>query len=216
MSDSYINVLMCPKCGHKQKFRMWKTINTADDPQMKAAVRKKENFRMVCDKCGEVINADHPFLYHEPENQLMIYYVREEDNETVQNDLGATFPGYIRRTVNFQNDLIEKLMIFDAGLDDRVIELVKAIFLNEFYKVNRTANIEEVLFDTSSGDMRIILLNGGRLVAAAPMNLETYDTVHERFKEYFSPLRKDNEVQIDFEWAMRIINKETEEHGGKC
>ena len=214
MSDSYINILKCPECGHSQKFEMWKTINTADNPEMKEKVRRKQNFRMVCDKCGKVINADHPFLYHEPDNQIMIYYVREDDNDTVQNELGATLPGYIRRTVNYQNDLIEKLMIFDAGLDDRVVELVKAIFINEFYKANNTANIEEVLFDASTGEMRIIMMNGGRMVAAAPMAMEVYESVEKQFGGYFAPLRRDSETVIDFEWAMGVMNSEAEKRGG--
>ena len=44
MSQSQMQEITCPKCGKKQFFRVWDSINTMEDPPLKEVVRNDEAF----------------------------------------------------------------------------------------------------------------------------------------------------------------------------
>lgn len=48
MSQSQMQEIPCPKCGKKQFFRVWDSINTMEDPPLKEAVRNDEAFSFHC------------------------------------------------------------------------------------------------------------------------------------------------------------------------
>ena len=48
MSQSQMQEITCPKCGKKQFFRVWDSINTMEDPPLKEAVRNDEAFSFHC------------------------------------------------------------------------------------------------------------------------------------------------------------------------
>lgn len=52
MSQSQMQEITCPKCGKKQFFRVWDSINTMEDPPLKEAVRNDEAFSFHCVDCG--------------------------------------------------------------------------------------------------------------------------------------------------------------------
>ena len=79
MSMSQVVPVTCPKCGKNGDFTRWQSINTELDPEMKKAVRDRSAFRYTCSHCGHSAIVDYPFLYHQMEDQIMIYYVGSED-----------------------------------------------------------------------------------------------------------------------------------------
>lgn len=56
--------ITCPECGKDAEFRIWKSINTKIDPEMKAAVRDRSAFLFTCPNCGAKHYVDYGFLYH--------------------------------------------------------------------------------------------------------------------------------------------------------
>ena len=133
-------MVTCPACGKEAPFVMWDSINTEIDPEMKAAVRDTSAFRFICPECGNIANVDYQTLYHQMEDKIMIYYVHEDEVEDVckmftgygeEDDPVKELiqEGYLHRVVTSQRELIEKLAIFDAGLDDRIIEIAKVLVM---------------------------------------------------------------------------------------
>lgn len=51
MSQSQMQEITCPKCGKKQSFRVWDSINTMEDPPLKEAVRNDEAFSLLGLRC---------------------------------------------------------------------------------------------------------------------------------------------------------------------
>lgn len=204
MSDRFLNMVKCPHCEKSQKFEMWRVINVSDNPEMKEKVKTKEVFKLTCSQCGNLVNADHQFLYEDPETRIVIHYAREKDASAAKEDL-AKYEGYKARVVSYQNDLVEKLMIFDAGLDDRIIEIIKAIYVNQLYTINPSYQIDEILFDNSNGDAKIIFLSKGRLLTESAMSDEVYRTIEEQFKDKMAPFDEETETSIDFEWALKLL-----------
>lgn len=125
----------CSSCGQQQEITAYTGINVADNPELKAMVKDGSLFVWECPSCGKANLAAYQTLYHDPEEKLMIWMLPEgilpEDQvEAIgkQMETSADLPeGYVfRRTLDI-GSLIEKVNIFDAGLDDRVIEMCKYV-----------------------------------------------------------------------------------------
>ena len=135
--------IQCPVCGTTGEFEMWKSVNTVLNPEKKEQLLSGSLFQYVCPHCGKSYNIDYPMLYHQMEDQIMIYYVvQEEDIQMVEEQFRGDFgsaeskltkvlkkdmDSYLYRIVGSQRELMEKIRIFDAGKDDRIVELVKRI-----------------------------------------------------------------------------------------
>lgn len=126
--------LTCPQCGKEHPFIIWNSINTTLDPEMKEAVKDRSAFRFVCPDCGAKTYVDYDLLYHQMEDRIMIHYARlnesaeqiyqmltKDDPEDMVQDMLRNH--YLIRIARSQNQLREKIAIFDAGLDDRIIEI---------------------------------------------------------------------------------------------
>ena len=97
---------------------------------MKEKVLNQSIFLYTCPSCGETFRLNYPTLYHQMENLIMIYLVSESEVEkTYEMFYGenALFDfrteKYLARIVMSPNQLVEKIQIFDAGKDDRIMEL---------------------------------------------------------------------------------------------
>ena len=130
-----------------------------------------------------------------------------KDVPAVKEDL-ATYEGYTTRVVSYQNDLVEKLMIFDAGLDDRIIEIIKVIYVNQLYTINPSYKIDEILFDNTQEEAKIIFLTEGKLLTESAMSREVYETIESQFKDKMAPFAEETEVSIDFEWAIKLLEEQ--------
>lgn len=68
MSSHTKVIVTCPKCNKEHSIRIWRSINTTLDPEMKAAVRDRSAFLFECPSCGEKAYMDYGFLYHQMED----------------------------------------------------------------------------------------------------------------------------------------------------
>ncbi len=126
---------ICSKCGKVHEVEARKRINVADDPSLKDKVRDGSLFVWECPDCGTANLAVYDTLYHDPEEKVMIWLlppgsVDESSVEALEQQLrdhSDDLDGYILRRVEDVGSLIEKVNIFDAGLDDCVIELCKYV-----------------------------------------------------------------------------------------
>lgn len=213
MSRSSIEKIKCPQCGKEQDFTVWESINTVLDPELKGCVRNKTVFEFKCEECKYSANVDYGFLYHQMEDKMMIYYVQDEKGyETARKSFsGETMPElildareqYLYRIVTSQNRLLEKLTIFDEGLDDRAIEIIKVMYIAEAEK--EKIEFDEVLFDISaSGEKQIIFLDGKQYIAYVGIADEVYRAVMQAYISKMPDIRKDT-FEIDTEWAKNIL-----------
>lgn len=130
MSQSQMQEITCPKCGKKQFFRVWDSINTMEDPRLKEAVRNDEAFSFHCGDCGASAVLHYNFIYHEPAEKLFIVcsadgadYTAMKETLTAEDN---AFKSYTKRIVLSHNAFKEKLLIFDAGFNDKIVEVMKS------------------------------------------------------------------------------------------
>ena len=128
MSTPTEKSITCPKCGARQVFLAWESVNVTLHPELKAQLLEGSLTRATCQQCGESAEVLYQILFHDPKKQLLIWLWQEpKDPETAALQLDRLMSQYRLRLVRSRNELVEKILIFDAELDDRVVELVKLL-----------------------------------------------------------------------------------------
>ena len=127
-------MIECPSCGEKFETIRWKSLNAQLNPKEKEQLISGSIFHVTCTKCNEGFPIQYSMLYNDMTNKVMIQLaLNENDEEEFKKsikEMELRLPSMLSiapqyRIVKNQNDLREKAMIFDCGLDDRVIELLK-------------------------------------------------------------------------------------------
>lgn len=131
---------VCNKCGKEHTIEIYKSINVAQDPDLKAAVLSGEAFLWECPHCGQSNLAAYECLYHDPDARFMVWMLpfgepQGREKEAIMAQTKA-MGDYKLRIVSNAGDLMEKVMVFDAGLNDRCIELVKYVARQELSGVS--------------------------------------------------------------------------------
>lgn len=215
MSKKQTVQVACPACKKESDYTIWESVNTAIDPEMKAAVRNRSAFLFTCPECGEKTYVDYSFLYHQMEDRIMIHYANTEENaENIYNLVtGKEMPGmakdlfdhgYLIRIVRSQIELREKLAIFDAGLDDRIVELFKLYVLAAFQKDNPDCRITELLFFSEGGKHCIQIFADCKPKGTAELTPAVYDILTNDYGPRMPDLRQDGPF-IDRQWAMEML-----------
>ena len=134
---------ICPKCQHEGEFRMYETVNVTLDKSLRDRVFSDDLFKWTCPECGETFTIVYQFLYHDMDHGFMIHFSPsdcERINE-MEHELLSKYPGMRRskyRTTNALIRLKEKILIFEAGLDDVAVELAKV-----FIKVDDNSKLPD-------------------------------------------------------------------------
>ena len=129
--------LSCPHCGNAFEADAVAAINTERDPELKEKLMSGALFIRECPYCGGRTLARFPLLYHDPAEKVMIWLSDgSADTEARMKAAvsGNEFEGYTGRIVDTPGALIEKVKIFDAGLEDTTLEMAKFVTRQELGK----------------------------------------------------------------------------------
>lgn len=119
---------ICSKCGKDFEASVPTVVNISENPELKSRVISGELFIASCPACGAGTVVKHPFLYLDPASRLLVLLTDAAVDDT-DMDRGLT-----ARKVSTVGELIEKVKIFDAGLDDIILELCKFVTCRELEK----------------------------------------------------------------------------------
>ena len=223
MSKRRTAPVVCPECGKESNFTVWDSVNTMIDPETKQAVRDGSLFRFTCPHCGAVTSVDYGFLYHQMEDNMMIFYAVSDKNAKEMLDMIAQKPkdddvvgaltremldrDYLIRVVRSRNQLLEKLAIFDAGLDDRIIEFIKLFMLERIHDQLDGGTVSDMLLTpVRDGKYIVEIFSEGKCLGHMEIPVEFYDSVKETLGTKLPDIRHDDHV-IDQKWALKKIDE---------
>ncbi len=211
MSQSAMQEITCPKCGKKSSFLVWDSINTVEQPEMKAKVRNDEAFRFHCESCGASALLNYNFLYHQQEDQVLIYVSADgsdaSDMEKLLSQRANAFDGYKKRIVRSYNEFKEKLLILDAGFDDRIVEIIKSSVWDNVEAHHKEQGIEEIYFATNEDGVHgFIFRKAGHMVASMEFDEALYKAIYNSAEDRLDAATK-NDLHIDRAWAKEIIER---------
>ena len=224
MSLNHIVKATCPDCKKEFPFEVWQSVNVQLNPEMREKVLDHSIFNFKCPECGLEAHTDYPFLYNDMKNGFMIQYCPDKEDfdnckkalEEIQESDSATGALNIKflRIVTNYFQLVEKIQIFESGLDDRQIELLK---VNQVKQLN--ANKPENHLAFAVFELRthknispknpiptIVYINEeGEEVFDCPLSIIP-GAMHEVRDNY--DYLDDKSFVVDMNWAHRYIYSE--------
>ena len=157
-------LVSCKNCNKQTEVELRQSINVALDPELKARVKDGSLFVWECPYCGQRNLALYQTLYHDPDAKLMVWLLpgQAQPPQAVA-DAVKELEGYTLRIVREVGDLIEKVNLNDAGLDDTVLEMCKWVMRRELADKNP---------DAADAKLRFLRMEGAdnELVMAFPLN----------------------------------------------
>ena len=218
MSKHRIISLTCPKCGSRHPFQLWDSVNTMIDPQLKAAVLDRSLFRFQCPTCGNGTVVQSDFLYHQMEDRIMIQLAF---SDKAAEDCYAMFTNtsdiavrqlreqnYLFRIVRSYNELLEKILIFDRGLDDRVIELVKDPMMAFTLLSHPELKGADFLFYAEGDEMMFKVVGEDGPIGSIGLPQKLYDGVKRDFSHKLTDDMRKADPIINLEWARKTTGRD--------
>lgn len=179
--------IACPACGQPADVPVTQSINAREHPAQKAALLDGTLNILDCDRCGHRTPLEATLAYVDPD-QRYFAVVAPSGDEAGEAALAALGEG-TRRLVPSRNALVEKVKILDAGLDDRVVEVLKILLL-----ASRGHELDTILlFDRAEADALhwLLLDKGQRPLASARAGYE----------KLAATLKPSEDLRIDRAWA---------------
>jgi hypothetical protein len=105
------------------------TADLASDPEVEQAILDGDFMSVTCPACGKRLTPEYPFRLSGVKGLGEILLVPEPDRAALARGKLETVSGTEGRVVAGFPELVEKLVISGAGLDDRVIEIMKYYLL---------------------------------------------------------------------------------------
>lgn len=212
----------CPKCGCTLEAEMWRSANVTLNPEFKGQILDGTFGEVICRNCGEPAHIMYPFWYHDMKLERMVYVLASqgEDSreqiekiESLPQQLGVnTFSDMLKdasyefRIVSNLDALKEKILIWDAGLDDCIVEVAKAFTLLMAREQVDLEKVQDIFFyDGNEGgpEFQLYFKNGEYGYTAFPQ--ETYDMVRKDFAEIIERHKTNRPQKIDLEWGFQVV-----------
>ncbi len=119
----------CPECGKIFQVSMHATVLPGEHPELRKSILSETFFSFTCPNCGYQADMVYPVLYHDREAGYMIY-LSAHPEPALSQKVPQELSDVRKRVVRNQKELKEKILIFDAELDDTAIEIVKLAVLD--------------------------------------------------------------------------------------
>ncbi len=214
MSMPERKTITCPKCGKKIECTVWASINTEMDFAIDD-IKSGKLFTVICDSCGFRIKLDYPILFNDMIHSVMISYEKPDEQKSQNSESLKLFSGFMQRTlyrngirvVDNQNDLREKVAIFNAGFDDRVMEIYKFSIIFMFFQQNPNSKLSiPAHFNYSNGKPVIALTTEDKRTLLSPFQEDMYRVLEAKYNESLEDGNDDaNAAVIDYYWAKDYV-----------
>ncbi|MCM1497850.1 MAG: CpXC domain-containing protein [Clostridium sp.] len=229
MSEISKQKTMCPECGRIIEFDVWESIEIPYDAEQKEKVLDNTFFRVSCHNCRISFPVAYPCVYNDLEQRYLIWIAPKLDekeqadilnhNRKLKSDAALRLAqnAYTFRIVRNSNELREKIRIFDEGLDDRLLETLKLVYVPSIRKeIGAETVITGLYFDKhpKSGEYQWVVLAAKREPLVGRIDMSIYEDMKEKMEAIIKEKTGEGLVRIDARWAsdvMKEYNKRTQE-----
>lgn len=184
--------IKCPGCGHEINMEIHEFVDVETDPEYKERIMNGSLFLVRCPECGEETLAEYPVMYMDPSKKLTVYLAPGHDDSLLTQLNSLEMPEAevdteaVLRVVESGEELLEKILIFDGGRDDRVLELYKAIIVENIRDEWPQVRREDILYFLDEDEDYFIIWNFENL-AGEQMTVNIDDELYDQLKEDYLP-----------------------------
>jgi hypothetical protein len=163
MSKFKMEQLSCPRCNHAQEVPTWESINVTLNPQLKVDLFANRINTTTCGQCEYHSTLGKDLLYHDMELRVMIFErysghdIMDELEALKQHCAPSAFRDYRFRIVSSRRGLMEKILIFQDGFDDRVVELMKLSVISHAGDLDARDDQDVLLYYCGSNERQDLL-----------------------------------------------------------
>ena len=220
--------IRCPKCQQDLSVELYEAINVQTSPELKKSLMANQMNTVTCEQCALTFRVDKPLLYHDPARGFMIYQIPMGEESVEKGELEFTeslgrlttlIPKDIRAPnvslVFSRTELVERIFLRDAGLNERIIEYIKyMIYIRNGGKIHPAK--KALLFDAEDSTPKALCfvvqdVESKKLESVLQYDRKTYTALCEMFD-------KDDQTPTLLELfpgpyisARRLILKESSE-----
>ncbi len=202
--------IVCPCCGKKIEVQVYPVVNISRSPMLREKVLDETLFQQICSHCGAHFRLMTRCLYHDADNNFMIYFIpgfRERQLET--GNIEKEFPEFSMtdcRVVSTINQLKEKILLLESGVDDRAIEIsklaVSGIVSRKFGKRIQAAYFCRL--DEENDRIGFSFFLDGE---AQSVFYQTHAQVYQRAQAVAAEFSLQGFVNVDVRWAAHALDQ---------
>jgi len=200
MSQKHAYKISCPKCRHEQQVELHESINVQESPELKQLLMTNQLNAVTCEECNLSFRVDKPLLYNDPERQIMIYLIPLGEDNFIDGE--RQFTESLKRLnenlpegadepkvalVFSRTELVERVFLFEAGLNERIIEYVKyLIYSKNMEKIDPME--KNLLFNAEDSNEATLCFvvqdsKSKQLESVLQYERKTYDALCEMFDQ---------------------------------
>lgn len=165
------------------------SINIQQDPELREALMANQINAVTCEHCGFHFRVDKQLLYHDPSRAYMIFCLPADDTalQAATDQFHATmqgmqelFPDELEapdvHLVHSRVELIERIFVLEAGLDERIVEYVKyTLYTQNLQRLPPDRTL--LLFDAQDSDDTHLVFVAQDLVSSKFELLMKYERI---------------------------------------
>ncbi|TAN36258.1 MAG: hypothetical protein EPN23_09060 [Verrucomicrobia bacterium] len=191
--------IRCPKCAQEQAVALFESVNVTEEPALREALMLNRLNAVTCASCAFAFQVHKPLLYHDVARGFMVYWLpvpagAEEAGErqfaelllqlAAQQPAGQALPAMY--LVFTRTELVERIFLLEAGLDERLIEYVKHLmYLNNQGKLDPAR--KALLFDAQDSTPENLCfvvqdVTTRKMEAVLNYSRKAYDALAEMFR----------------------------------
>ena len=196
---------------------VWNSITVKDSADLKQDLLHGKVNMFRCPSCSHTALMPTPLLYHDEEKRLMISFSPCSD-ELLKNQLFDNvqksskesgeldkLEGYNLRFVTDYNELLEKILIFDNGMNDKTIEVIKLMILSQDlekaqWRVCRFGKIENDTMEFMIYDEK------EKQTYTSSVPKKTYEVIDTQLRESGVKPYSFGWEMVDPSYATRLLN----------
>ena len=199
----------CPACHESGTHKIPAMADISADPKLRDSLLDGTFFEWTCPGCRRRFFVDEVFLCCNSDGGYCVYLVpgHKEASLPIPTVYKSKCTGTLRVTDAYV-DFAEKLRIFDAGLNDRVIEAMKAVYATVCQQTSQ-GTVYNMLFEEIRPDGRLgftVLLEDEDISVEIPA--EAYDHAMADFDELLSLNGCDVFLKVDQKWLAHALNED--------
>ena len=194
MSINSKQSVKCPKCGQMQDITVWSSITCDDSPDLKKELLAGKVNIFCCESCNTRALIPTPLLYTDHEKKLLFSFTPCTDYaekmryfENIKKTSGESgelkdYDGYILRFISDYDELLEKILIFDSNLHDKVISVLKVLILMQEPEKSKHRTVLFGKCDNNSIEFLVQDREENKFYTSN-IPIESYETIKEQLRQ---------------------------------
>lgn len=197
--------ITCPGCRMEGTALLWDTIDATFNQEEKRRLLDGQLFYHYCAGCGKATPIEYPCVYHDGAASAAVLFFPEGDGTHDEMIPQPPEGSANLRRVRSALSLAEKVRILDGGRDDRVIEVMKLLYVSRLKKERPEAQVQNVLYEKQDGVEQLVFILKGEGNLVSDIQPVFYERVAKDFEERIQKATPDGWAEIDGHWALAVL-----------